>query len=70
MESDLEFGLRKEEYNVRGSHMAGSGNTLPTEFTGEEIGTIAYNPESGDLKITPFTEEEKKENEENKKPSE
>jgi len=71
LESELEFGLNRNEYNVRGSSMAGRGTTGPTEFTGEVIGTIAYDPESGDLKITPFTDEEKKQYEEenNKKPS-
>ncbi len=52
--SERQFGNPSDDgYNVRGSSMAGKGNDpFSKPFTGETVGTIQYNPETNDLKLT------------------
>jgi hypothetical protein len=51
--SEMAFGHYNNDdgYNVRGSHMAGTGTQLPSEYTGKTIGVMVYDPEKKDFKI-------------------
>jgi hypothetical protein len=52
-ESEMEFGKsHSEEYNVRGSEMAGTGNDpFQKPFTGEKIGHFEWDEKNQDFKL-------------------
>ncbi len=58
-ETQFEFGLPNgyDRGSEHTGHIPTSSPRLP--FTGEAIGTIGYNPETGDLRVTPYGDDEK-----------